>query len=507
MKQAFAKKGAKGIGWSARCLQGLGDRWKHLLPGGLLMLAMVGCDDLIPERTTNVNDRLLFSTDTLDFDTIIATVGSTTRTMTVYNPTGKTIAITQALLQKGSDTPFRVNIDGYYIDPTFADVIEILPHDSAVVVAAVTLPTNGQRGPQLLNDTLTLGLESGVRQQVILTAAGQDAHLWQGKTIMQDSVLTDSIPYVIYDSLVVKAGVTLTLQAGCRLYFHDKASLLVDGRIVVQGTRSQPVVFRTDRLDRLFPYLPYDNTPARWGGITLRASSFNNELNWADIHGATYGIHCDSSAVDAPKISLQNSVIHNIGGEGLGLYHVLAQVYNTQLSNTLGHTLAIVGGDVTMHYVTVAQYYPWEALRGRALFLANRWTAIDYPLHQARFVNCVFTGYEDDVIEGNIVEEGNQRANYLFQNCMMRTVVSTDAERFINVVYEATEGDAQLIKHFKKFDTDNFIYDFTPTASSPLMHAASAVDSALYKLDRNGVERWADGQAEPGCYEREENKE
>ena len=116
-------------------------------------------------------------------------------------------------------------------------------------------------------------------------------------------------------------------------------------------------VFRGDRTDRMFDYLPYDNTPSRWGGIRLKASSQDNRFSYVDIHSASYGIACDSAATDATKLTLENSILHNIGGEGLGLYHCRAIVANTQISNTLGHCVAVVGGWAEFVHCTLAQFY------------------------------------------------------------------------------------------------------------------------------------------------------
>lgn len=226
------------------------------------------------------------------------------------------------------------------------------------------------------------------------------------------------------------------MAAGVQLYFHDGANLWVHGRIVAEGTVDRPVVFRGDRTDRMFDYLPYDNTPSRWGGIRLKATSTDNRLNHVDIHSASYGIACDSSSTDVMKLTLENSVIHNVGGEGLGLYHCRASVGNTQISNTLGHCVAVVGGWAEFVHCTLAQFYPWDAARGDALYLANKWLALDYPLQHAHFLNCLVTGYADDVVTGNLEDE-NKDVDYYFGNCVLRTVeAEDDAARFVGVVYE-----------------------------------------------------------------------
>ena len=103
----------------------------------------------------------------------------------------------------------------------------------------------------------------------------------------------------------------------------------------------------------------------------MKATSTDNRLNHVDIHSASYGIACDSSSTDVMKLTLENSVIHNVGGEGLGLYHCRASVGNTQISNTLGHCVAVVGGWAEFVHCTLAQFI-LGMLRGRCLVFGQQ---------------------------------------------------------------------------------------------------------------------------------------
>lgn len=59
--------------------------------------------------------------------------------------------------------------------------------------------------------------------------------MWRGKVIEADTLLEAGRPIVVYDSLSVREGVTLSMAAGVQLYFHDGANLWVHGRIVAEG--------------------------------------------------------------------------------------------------------------------------------------------------------------------------------------------------------------------------------------------------------------------------------
>lgn len=324
--------------------------------------------------------------------------------------------------------------------------------------------------------------------------------MWRGRVIKEDTLLEAGRPIVVYDSLSVAQGVTLSMAPGVELYFHDGANLWVHGRVVASGTKEHPVVFRGDRTDRMFDYLPYDNTPSRWGGIRLRASSMDNRFEYVDIHSASYGIACDSSSAETMKLTLENSILHNIGGEGLGLYHCRAYVANTQISNTLGHCVAVVGGWAEFVQCTLAQFYPWDASRGDALYLANQWLAMDYPMEHAHFQNCLVTGYADDVVAGNLKDE-NDELDYCFANCVLRTVESEDTARFIGVTYEKPGEEGTGDKQFRLFDTDNFLYDFRLDSLSLARDKGAAEWAVACPADRYGVSRTDDMAPDAGCYE------
>lgn len=136
------------------------------------------------------------------------------------------------------------------------------------------MPENGQDAPVALNDTLIFALASGVEQHVILTAVGQDAYMWRGKVIEADTLLEAGRPIVVYDSLSVREGVTLSMAAGVQLYFHDGANLWVHGRIVAEGTVDRPggVPWRPYRPDVRLPAIRQYAFPL--GGHTVEGHEY-----------------------------------------------------------------------------------------------------------------------------------------------------------------------------------------------------------------------------------------
>ena len=470
------------------------------------LFLLFACDNY-DSFTTNRSAVLTFSRDTVRFDTLIATVPSSTQTLIIFNKGDEGLRISQAALAGGASSPFRVNIDGLDLSQTTSNAasdFEVRRRDSLIVRIEVTVPPSGTDQPHKLTDALLLTLESGVQQRIPFEVVGRDAFFMKARTLTADTTMTARRPIVIYDSLVVASGTTLTLQAGTQLLFHEKAALIVHGNLKAQGTLEKPIIFRGDRTDHMFDYLPYDRLPSRWEGITIRPESFGNELTYIDLHSGLYGIQCDSTKdASTSKLKLLNSRIHNLGGKGLALQGCKAEVSNTEISNTLENCVSIIGGDISFLHCTLAQFYPFDAKRDVALSIANEHNGSTWPLYKADFINCIVTGYAEDELMGYWTDEEGIEANFNFINCSLRTesAEGTDvASQFINVVYEDTK-EVNNDKLFKLFDVENFIYDFTPVAEAPFCGIAEPTYASQLPLDRLGRPRNKDGKPDAGCYE------
>lgn len=484
-----------------------------------MSILFIGCDDY-DTFTTDRSAVLQFSTEQVVFDTLITTIPSATKTLTIYNRGDKGLRVRSVSLARGAASPFRLNVDGQDLSRTAdnrATDFEVRRRDSIMVRMEVTVPEIGADVPQEVSDEFIVQLESGVEQRVTLKVVGQDAFYLVGRTLEQDTILTARRPILVRGWLTVAEGVTVTMEAGTRLLFHDDAGMTVNGRIVVNGTLEKPVVFRGDRTDHIFDYLLYDRLPGRWQGITLTTKSSGNLLNYADIHGGTYGIICalpgeGEAAVpitdDTPaRLTLTNSLIHNFKGAGLVLYDTRAEIANTEISNTLGHCVDLVGGDVTFTFCTIAQFYPLDANRGDALHISNVLDGQYHALHRGHFINCVLTGYADDVVMGewiadNLLPQGvsQAEANYRFQNCFLATAIPA-AEEFVACVYDDPNGEFAHDKNFQLMDTHALQYNFSPVEGSHLRAIGDPTYITAWPTDRKGRDRSPNALPNAGCYE------
>ena len=468
---------------------------------GVLVTVLFGCSDY-DSWTTEPQYHLTFDRDTVNFDTLVSTVSSSTERLLVYNNNKSGLRINQVRLKRAGNSPFRVNVDGQYLQDGSGVDFEVRGNDSIFVLLEVTLPDANADTVTTHSDSLCFVLESGEMQYVTLLAGGQDAEHWRGvKVISADTTLQGRRPVVIYDSLYVASGATLTLDAGSRLYFHQHATMCVDGRLVVNGTLEQPVVFRGDRMGNLFDYLPYDNTPQQWGGVYL--NGHGHKLTYLDLHSSTFGIIAEDTDME-----LANCIIHNTGGNALWAKNCRIQAYNTQISNAYGNLLQVIGGEVNMTFCTLAQFYNYDAVRGWALSLSDYdveyGDTMYYNLARAHFVNSVITGYGEDVISGKFIQESKfqDSVNYYFHRCFLNTVNGdSDSLRFVRNIYENAKDTMSYGRQYLLFDTYARLYDFTPDTLAHFCDSADIYWAEEFPLDRLGRSREADGKADIGAYE------
>ena len=468
----------------------------------LMALFFVACSD-DDSFSTSRNDVLSFSVDTLSMDTLFSGVPSSTKSFWVYNRNSEGLRLAKVRLKRGYQSGFRVNVDGCFLDNSNGSQIgglELRKKDSLRVFVELTSRPNGGEIPMLVEDELVFTLESGVEQVVNLRAWSWDALMHRALRVRRDTVIQSSKPIIIFDSLRVDSGVTLTIKAPTTLYFHRNASLQVYGTLLVcSDDTSSDVVMRGDRTDRMFDYLPYDRTPGQWQGIRLREASADNELKYTDLHSAYHGIVVDSCDLAIQKLLVENSTIHNCQGYGLAISYAKVQVYNTQISNTLNHCLYVEGGHVDVNNSTIAQFYPFDG---------NRRSAIGFkaPIDTLDVRNSLVTGYGNDEVLWTPVEE--EPLKFCFDHCVLRTekMMTEDSLRFTHVVYEDVKDTTMYgEKHFSVFDTENLIYDFHLSAKSAAIGAADPKTALPY--DRNGLKREED-KADAGCFlYRDEKKE
>lgn len=469
----------------------------------IIAFTFIACTDDDSFTTSSAN-MLEFSTDTVTLDTVFSRIPTATKTFWVYNNSGDGIRCSSIRLEKGNQTGFRVNVDGIYLGSSQGfqtNEVEIRDKDSVRVFVELTSPQNNATTPQLLEDNLVFTLESGVQQRVNLRGYTWDADIYGLIEIRNDTTIKSTKPIVIQGGLRVDSGATLTVAAGTTLYFGQNAGADIYGRLVAAGTADANVIFRGDRIDKMFDYLPYDRVPGQWQGIHFHESSYENSFNYTDIHSAYNGVVCDSSSLQRLKLQAYNTTIHNCQGYGLIETNCVVDLYNCQITNTLNDCAAFFGGGAMLRHCTIAQFYPFDANRGVALRFANYSDDHNYPLYQFDVYNTLVTGYADDVIMGEFND--STEATYKFEHCILRTIKpdTINEEQFSHVVFEDVEDTTAITgeKHFKDIDADRQYYDFHLDSLSTAIDSGEVLPNGYSLSDRDGLPR--DSRPDIGAYE------
>ena len=321
---------------------------------GLLMV--MGLSSCIEDGiSTNVNDQPTFSTDTLDLGPIFTEAGTPTHSFTVYNRHDKVMNISEIKFRDDAEEMFRFNVDGMS-GKEFKNV-EIRPNDSIYVFVEATLKANGKDAPIEVKRHIDFVVH-GKTSTVVVTAEGQDVERKLGVIIDTDTRFTANKPYQIFDSLVVKEGVTLTLDPGVTLYFHNNATLRVEGTLVSNGTVEQPVNMTGDRIDNVVNDLSFDLMAGQWAGVEFTPTSRNNYLTQTSIRNTVWGVFVDSVGVqENPALTLINCQLRNSQEYALASIYSDVKAVGCEIADAAAGVVFLRGGNHVFNHCTFANYY------------------------------------------------------------------------------------------------------------------------------------------------------
>jgi hypothetical protein len=300
------------------------------------LLFLFGCrkDDQI---STDPALKLEFSADSILFDTVFTSIGSTTQKLKVYNRSNKALKISEIKLAGGYASNYQINING--IPGINVSDIELRGNDSLNIFVRVTINPNSNSLPFVVSDLLEFRT-NGNSQKVVLNAYGQNAVFLKDAVINANTTWTKNLPYVIYGSLRIAPEKALTIEKGSRIYFHKNAEIIVGGTLKVEGTREDSVIFSSDRLERI-----YEDERGQWKGLRFLSSSINNHINYALIRNGLVGLQVDSLSRNSnPKLLLTNTKVFNM--ELMGLYGIDADItgFNNIIFNCGRHLIYGING-------------------------------------------------------------------------------------------------------------------------------------------------------------------
>ena len=453
-----------------------------------LLLVFISCrkDSFI----TSVDARLNFSTDTLKFDTVFVTSGSTYRTLKIFNDNNQKLRLTEVKLMGGASSVFKMNVDG--ISGTSFGNLEINANDSLYVFVQVNINPNAANLPYVVRDSIQISYNGNTRK-VQLEAFGQNAHFFRNQKITANETWNNDLPYVILGSLLIDTNKTLTINKGCRIYMHADAPIVVDGTIQVNGLKdtADRVYFAGDRLDD-----PYNGFPASWPGIYFRGTAKDNVFNYAVIKNGYQAIATQDPSVNAnPKVTLNETIIDNNYDAGILAINSSVRARNCLISNCGKNLYLLKGGDYQFTHCTVVTYANrYLDHKDPVLVLSNYISVNNVPVTaplNATFRNCIFWGENGLVAdEVAVFKSGSGTFNVNFDYNLWK-VTSNPA----NVT--ATQIINNQAPLFDSISTSRNYYNFRLKAGSPAVNKGTA---SATTIDLDGKVRPV-GLPDLGCFE------
>lgn len=411
---------------------------------------------------TDSDAKLTFSTDTVFFDTVFTTLGSSTRNFRVINPYANKLKISSIRFESGNSSQFIVNVDGAQ-GKEFKD-IEIAAKDSMYIFIQVNVNPQNPNTPFIIRDKLIFEI-NGNTQIVNLEAWGQNAYYhrptsaikFKDGTYLSYSIIgelsnavtgsgnnftlkTDK-PHVVFGYLVVDSAQKLMVPAGAKFYMSYKAGLWVysDGEIKIKGTLGNEVTFNSARTEP-----EYYNEPGQWDRIWINEGSTGNEIDYAIIKNGFVGVQAELTSntgtltLSKPrKLKITNTQIHNMSLWGLYSFAYNIYSYNNVISNCKDNGLNIsFGGNYTFLHCTFANYFD-KGDKPRTtpnININNYYEDLVLPMDSCYFGNCIIDGKLDNEINIDLKSNTSYTPNLQFSNSWLKTTINlSDVSRFIDI--------------------------------------------------------------------------
>ena len=462
-------------------------RWPLWMVLAVIVMAAVFSSCIEDAFTTSSSDVLAFNRDTVAFDTVITLQGTATKQMVVYNHSTKQINIS-SIKVAGNATKghFHLNVDGVRGDEF--NNVEIRGNDSIYIFIEAYLDEMERDEPTLLEDRLIFET-NGVTQTVLLTAWGQDVVRVNGDTISRNTRFMAAKPYLIYDTMYVAPGATLTLDEGTTLLFHDKAAIRCAGRMLANGTAEAPITFRGDRLDRVVGETSFDIMSGQWGGVIFTPPTMGNVLKHVIMRGSSIGMHC-SAYGDTINCALKlvNCVLTNSASTCLATATCYVQAIGTEFSDAAEEVAYFAGGKVMASQCTFANNYLFKV---PTLPIVNVFD-VEYSdgtigKIKAFFDNCILYGLVPELNEGKL-----DNFDVYMRYCLFKSAGEDDSH-FINCIWE---GDPKFLTV-----RDDYFFDYRlGNESDAIGKGNPALCPAEASYDRYGNDRLAGGAVDLGAY-------
>lgn len=336
--------------------------------------------------------RLAFSADTLTFDTVFTTMGTTTLRLTVYNRSSDNVCLSSVTLAGGRSSRFRLNVDG---DTSMvARDVEILAGDSIFIFVQANINPTDNQSPFLVEDAIVFS--NG--QRLPLTAYGRNAiyhKATEGNVLRINSeTWSDSLPHIVVGIVIVQENQTLKIDPGAEVYFANDAALIIDSaaRLLAQGLPGDTIRFTSLRHDGYYSYLP-----GQWSLIWFYSFSEGNRMDYTIVENGIGGLRC----YPLSSLNVTNSIIRNMSDCAIVGQNATVKGTNLLVYDCLTSFMALMGGDYDFRQCTFADYWTYSSRDIESVVLSNQMMVygedgspqvVASDLVRADFINCILWG-------------------------------------------------------------------------------------------------------------------
>jgi parallel beta-helix repeat protein len=146
--------------------------------------------------------------------------------------------------------------------------------------------------------------------------------------ISSDTVFNkDNSPYYATNDIVVDSNTTLTIESGVRILMPEEACIIVYGKLIIEGTREEPVTIIPNEYSQ------------NWGALCFVNATDSSVISNLKISGATKGhdFERDKAAISGYKsdFSLRNVTVENAD------FPIFLQYGNVFIGGCTLHTVAV----------------------------------------------------------------------------------------------------------------------------------------------------------------------
>lgn len=450
--------------------------------GVFLLLILISACRKDERITTDPNAKLSFSSNTILFDTVFTSIGSTVRKIKISNKNNDALNISEIKLSGGNSSPFSININGQNL-PSQTNLI-LNGQDSLNLFVKVTINPDSKSLSFLVKDSIVLTTNKN-RQVIQLEAYGQNAVFIDNQSITTNTIWNKNLPYIINGSVTIKNGSTLNIQPGAKVYFHKDAIMNVEGSLYASGTVSEPIEFCSDRLETV-----YSDQPGQWKGIYLKSSGTGIIKN-SILKNASVGITSDSlSANNTPKLILTNSIVKNMQVAAYIGYHSELLAFNNLMHNCGNYLIyAIGGGNYNLKQNTFAGFNLNFPRKTAALTFSDYLTTKAFNNLQLNLTN--------NIIWGSLTNELDiqKKSTAIVQSNLFNNLIKTT-----NTGYNNNGNMINIDPLFASSSQGNFaLLNNSPALKKGLDLSADVYFNLYLNHDLNNITRIFPSSL--GCYE------